>query len=146
MPSTRGHWRNLANTIELVLPSAHPSPQPKRQINQFSHFGRPFIKRFALCYRTVARPDCLSVTLVYCGQTVGWIKMPIGTEVWASAKATLCYIGPSFPRQRGRDPNFQPMSVVAKQRLEVATPTRRAFSGHGGHALTWRSHGHSVAA
>ena len=30
--------------------------------------------------------------------------------------------------------------------LEVATPTRRAFSGHGGHALTWRNHGHSVAA
>jgi len=23
----------------------------------------------------------LSVTLVYCGQTVGWIKMPLGTEV-----------------------------------------------------------------
>ena len=32
------HWRHLANTIELVLPSAHPSPQPKWQINQFSHF------------------------------------------------------------------------------------------------------------
>jgi len=25
--------------------------------------------------------SCLSVTLVYCGQTVGWIKMPLGTEV-----------------------------------------------------------------
>jgi len=24
----RVHWRHLANTIELVLPSAHPSPQP----------------------------------------------------------------------------------------------------------------------
>jgi len=24
---------------------------------------------------------CLSVTLVYCGQTVGWIKMKLGTEV-----------------------------------------------------------------
>ena len=24
---------------------------------------------------------CLPVTLVYCGQTVGWIKMPLGTEV-----------------------------------------------------------------
>jgi len=26
-------------------------------------------------------PVCLSVTLVYCGQTVGWITMPLGTEV-----------------------------------------------------------------
>jgi len=33
----RAHWRRLANTIELVLPSAHPSPQPKRQIDRFSH-------------------------------------------------------------------------------------------------------------
>jgi len=37
-------------------------------------FGRPF----ALCYLSV-----LSVTLVYCGQTVGWIKMKVklGMEV-----------------------------------------------------------------
>jgi len=32
------YWRNLANTIELVLPSAHPSPQPKRQVDQLSRF------------------------------------------------------------------------------------------------------------
>ena len=32
------YWRNLANTIELVLPSAHPSPQPKRQVDRFCHF------------------------------------------------------------------------------------------------------------
>jgi len=25
--------------------------------------------------------SCLSVTLVYCDQTAGWIKMPLGTEV-----------------------------------------------------------------
>jgi len=29
--------------------------------------------------------SCLSVTLVYCGQTVGWIKMPLGTEVGLGA-------------------------------------------------------------
>ena len=28
--------------------------------------------------------------------------------------------------------------------LEIATPTRRPFSGHGCHALSWRSHGHSL--
>jgi len=42
-------------------------------------FGRPLVKRFALCYRSVVCLSCLSVlsvTLVYCGQTVGWIKMP----------------------------------------------------------------------
>jgi len=43
--------------------------------------GRLFVKRFALRYQTVACLVCLSVTLVYCGQTGGWIRMPLGTEV-----------------------------------------------------------------
>jgi len=38
------------------------------------------------------------------------------------------------------------LNPKSKLTLEVATPTRRAFSGDGGDALTWRSHGHSVAA
>jgi len=30
-PHMREHWRHLANTIELMLSSAHPSPQSKRR-------------------------------------------------------------------------------------------------------------------
>ena len=41
-------------------------------------FGRPFVKRFVLCYD---RYPVLSVTLVYCSQTVGRIKMKLGMEV-----------------------------------------------------------------
>jgi len=37
-PLMRAYWRHLVNTIELVLPLAHPTPQLKRKINQFSHF------------------------------------------------------------------------------------------------------------
>jgi len=47
-------------------------------------FGRPFVKRFALWYRSVVCPVCLSVlsvTFVYCGQTVGRIKMKLSTQV-----------------------------------------------------------------
>jgi len=62
-------------------------------------FGRPFVKWFACAIRPLSVlslcPVCLSVTLVYCGQTVfgpfsahfycgqtaGCIKMPLGTEV-----------------------------------------------------------------
>ena len=72
-------------------------------------FWRRFVKRFALCYRTVVMTvclsvclsvlscplllSCLSVTLVYCGQTAGWIKMPFGME----AQVTLCYMGTEPP-------------------------------------------------
>jgi len=38
MLTGRAHWGHLVNMIELVLPSAHSSPQPKRQINRFSRF------------------------------------------------------------------------------------------------------------
>jgi len=37
-PHGRIHWRHLVNTIELVLPSAHTSPQLKRQIDRFRRF------------------------------------------------------------------------------------------------------------
>jgi len=37
-PQRRADWHHLVNTIELVLPSAHPSPEPKRQIDRFSRF------------------------------------------------------------------------------------------------------------
>jgi len=48
---------------------------------------RPFVKRFALgLYKNLAigqlsRPVCLSCLMVYCGQTVGWIKMKLGMQV-----------------------------------------------------------------
>jgi len=47
-------------------------------------FGRPFVKRFAVCYRSVVLSVCLSVclTFVYCGgQTVGRIKTKLGMQV-----------------------------------------------------------------
>jgi len=56
-------------------------------------FGRPFVKHFAVCYRTVACLSVcpvqsvlsvLSVTLVCCGQTVGRIKMKLGLQVGLS--------------------------------------------------------------
>ena len=42
----------MANTIELVLPSAHPSPQPKRQIDRFSRFCTAYSREWTgtLCY------------------------------------------------------------------------------------------------
>ena len=48
--------------------------------------GRPFVKRFAQLRRMLSDRcpvylSVLSVTLVYCGQTVGWNKMPLGTKV-----------------------------------------------------------------
>jgi len=58
-------------------------------------FGRPFVKWFLYAIRLLS---VLFMTLVYCGQTVGWIMAPLS--------------------KRGTAPNFQPISAVAK-RLDV---------------------------
>jgi len=83
-------------------------------------FGPPFVKWFALCYQTVVLSvclSCLSVTLVYCDQMVGWIKTKLGMAVGLSHPDNTVVDGdPATPSQKGHSPhNFRPMSVVAKR-------------------------------
>jgi len=68
-----------------------------------SIFGRPFVKRFALCYRTVVL-SALSVTLVYCGQTVGWIKMKLGVQVGLGSDHIVLDGDPAPPPPKGHSP------------------------------------------
>jgi len=67
-------------------------------------FGRPFVKRFALCYRSVVSPVCLSVTFVHCGQTVGRIKMKIGMQLGLGPGHIVLDGDPAPPPQRGTAP------------------------------------------
>jgi len=48
--------------------------------------------------------SCLSVMLVYCGQTVGWIKMPLGTEVGLGAGDIVLDGDPPLPRKGAQQP------------------------------------------
>ena len=75
---------------------------------QLSVFQRPFVKRFTLCYRTVVCLSCLSAALVYCGQTAGWIKMPLVTEVGLGPGDITLDGDPALPPpERGTvDPRF----------------------------------------
>jgi len=66
-----------------------------------SVFGRPSVKRFVLCYRTVvlsvmSAMSCLSVTLVYCGHTVGRIKMILGMQLRLKRSTTLSHFSAHF--------------------------------------------------
>jgi len=45
----KAHWRHLANTIELVHPSAHSRPQSKRQMDRFSRFCTAYGRK-CLCF------------------------------------------------------------------------------------------------
>jgi len=65
-------------------------------------FGRPFAKRFAVCYRTVL----LSVTLVRCGQTLGRMKMKLGMQVGLGPGHIVLDGDPASPPQRGTVSQF----------------------------------------
>jgi len=66
--------------------------------------------------RCLSALSVLSVTLLYCGQMVGWIKMPLGTMLGLGPAHTVLDGQPVPPPKRGiASPNFRPMSIVAKR-------------------------------
>jgi len=69
-------------------------------------FGRLFVKQFALFYQTVVCP-VLSVTLVYCGQTVRQIKTKLGTQVGLDPGHIVLDGDPASPSPKGHSvPQF----------------------------------------
>ena len=100
---------------QTVPVSSHRWPAAARPTNVF---GRPFVKRLALRYRTVVCPVCLSVTLVYRGQTVACIKMKLDMEVGLGPGHTVIDGDPApLPKKGHTDttPNFRPIPIVAKR-------------------------------
>ena len=104
-------------------------------------FGRPFVKRFALCYRTVVCPVCSipSVTLVYCGQTVGRIKMKLGTQVGLGSGHIVLDGEPGPLPQSGTDP-----PIFGPYQLWLNGSTNQDATWYEGrprprpHCITWR--------
>jgi len=60
--------------------------------------------------------SCLSVTLVYCGQTVAWIKVKLGL-----GPGHIVLDGDPAPQKGGTSPNFRPRSIVSKRSSISAT-------------------------
>jgi len=75
---------------------------------------RPMLSdRCAVC---LSCPVCLSVTFVYCGQTVGRIKMKLGTQI-GFGPGHIALDGdpaPALPPPNGHIPNFWLIYVAAK--------------------------------
>ena len=63
---------------------------------------------------------------VYCCQTAGWIKMPVGTEVGLGPGDIVLDGDPAPPKKGHSLPNFRPVSVVAK-RLPISDTAEHLF-------------------
>jgi len=75
------------------------------------------------------RLSCLSETLVYCGQTVGWIKVPLGTEV-GLVPGDIVLDGDQLPHGKGAQQprTFRSMSIVTK-RSPISATGELLFTG-----------------
>ena len=74
--------------------------------------------RPVLSVRCPVCPFCLSLTLVYCGQTVGRIKMKLGMQVGLGPGHIVLRGDPApvVPSPKGGGPpNFRPMFIVTKR-------------------------------
>ena len=87
-------------------PSSPPKEGGRASPNFRPIFGRPFVKRFALCYQTVVCPvlSCLSVTFVHCGQTVGRIEKKLGVQVGLGPGHIVLDGDPAPPPPKGHSP------------------------------------------
>jgi len=63
---------------------------------------------------------------VYCGQTAGWVTIPLCMEVTLSP-GHIVFNGNPVPPKRVTVPNFRPMSVVAK-RLPISATAEHFFA------------------
>ena len=95
-------WRKHIREIPMKSPNGTSNTGGVQNIGNFSATVCKTVR--AVCYRTVVCPllfVSLSVTLVYCGQTVGWIKMPLGSEVELGPGHIVLDGDPTPPTQRG---------------------------------------------
>ena len=78
----------------------------------------------------------LSVTLVYCGQTVGSVKMLFGMEV-GLGPGHIVLDGKPAPQKKGTAPNLWPMFVVANDRSLILTIVAKRLDGSRCHLVGW---------
>ena len=85
----------------------------------------PYATRLLSCL------SCLFVTLAYCGQGVGWIKVPVSTEVGICPCDIRLDGDLALPGKEAQQPlttfRFRPMSIVAK-RLSISATAELLLS------------------
>jgi len=76
--------------------------------------------------------SCLSMTLVYSGQTVGWIKMPLGKEVGLGSGDIVLDGDPAPRKKHSSRPLFGPCLL-----LPNGGPSQQLLSSRLKRACVW---------
>jgi len=107
-------------------------------------FWATFVKQLPPCYQTVVCPVYLSLTLVYCGEMVEWIRMPLGMEVGLGPGHIVLNgeLGPGSPLKKGGraqpSPLFGPCLLWPNGWMDQDVTWYRDRSRPRPHCVTWR--------
>jgi len=107
---TKGHIATVHGWFNAFLSPCLILWRSVKALPKYYDFGATICKtvRPMLSDRCLSVVSCpvLSVTLVYCGQTVGRIKMKLGTQVGLGPGHLVLDRDPAPLPQRGTDPQF----------------------------------------
>jgi len=88
--------------------------------------------------------SCLSVTLVYCGQTVGWIKMQLGMQVGLSPGHIALDMETQLPLPKGAQPPiFGQYLLRLNGCMDQDATWYGGMSQHRGLCVRWGPRSHS---
>jgi len=80
---------------------------------------------------------CLSVTLVYCGQTVGWIKMKLGMQVGLDPGHVVSEEDPAPHPKKGYSPLFSAHVYCGQTAVWIKMPLGMEVGLSPGHTVRW---------
>ena len=102
--------------------------------------GRPFVKRFALCYQTVVCLSVLpvlSVTFVHCAKTFGRIKMKLGRLVGLGHGHIVSDGDPAPPPPKGHIPQSSAYICCGQMAAWIKMPLSMELGLGPGDFVRW---------
>jgi len=92
--------RIFAGIVQLLAPSTNPATHLAEKIPFWATVSKTVRPMLSVRCLSVCL-SCVSVTLVHCRQTVGWIKTKLGMQVGLSPGHIVLDRDPAAPQQKG---------------------------------------------
>ena len=92
---------------------------------------RLFVKRFALCYRTVVCLSVCDVVVLWPNCWIGWLRMPLSMKVGLVPGHTVLDGDPAPPTERGTaapPPTFRPMLLWPRSPISATAQLLLGFA------------------
>jgi len=136
-------WKTVLSDLHSKSPQKSQKPDYSVLLQTHMHF-QVTVSGDHECICKTVRPMlsvcCLSVTLVYCGQTIGWIKMKLGMET-GLGPGHIVLDGdpapPAFHWKGAQSPNFRPCLLWRNGWIDQVATLYGGRPRPGPHCVRW---------